>query len=85
MKNNLRKRKLIIGSAQFGMPYGIANYNGQVGEIEIEKILNCAYKAGIKGIDTAATYGNSEKLIGNHIKFNSMIRKIKYNFRSNYE
>ena len=50
------------------MPYGIANYNGQVGKIEVEKILNFAYKAGINTIDTATGYGNSENIIGHHLK-----------------
>lgn len=68
MKNNSINRKLIIGTAQFGMPYGIANYNGQVGKIEVEKILNFAYKAGINTIDTATGYGNSENIIGHHLK-----------------
>ena len=68
VKNNSINRKLIIGTAQFGMPYGIANYNGQVGKIEVEKILNFAYKAGINTIDTAIRYGNSENIIGHHLK-----------------
>jgi aryl-alcohol dehydrogenase-like predicted oxidoreductase len=68
VKNNSINRKLIIGTAQFGMPYGIANYNGQVGKIEVEKILNFAYKAGINTIDTATGYGNSENIIGHHLK-----------------
>ncbi len=68
MKNNSINRKLIIGTAQFGMPYGIANYNGQIGKMEVEKILNFAYKAGINTIDTATGYGNSENIIGHHLK-----------------
>ena len=68
MKNNCNVKKLIIGTAQFGMSYGIANYNGLVGKIEVEKILNYAYKAGINTIDTATGYGNSEDIIGHHLK-----------------
>lgn len=68
MKNNSNNRKIIIGTAQFGMPYGIANYNEQVGKIEVEKILNFAYKAGINTIDTATRYDNSENIIGHHLK-----------------
>jgi len=68
VKNNSINRKLIIGTAQFGMPYGIANYNGQIGKMEVEKILNFAYKAGINTIDTATGYGNSENIIGHHLK-----------------
>jgi len=62
--------KLVLGSAQFGMPYGIANYNGQVGKVEVEKILNFAYKTGIDTIDTAVGYGESENIVGDYIKEN---------------
>jgi len=68
LQKNSHNKKLIIGTAQFGMPYGIANYNGQVGNIEVEKILNFAYKKGINAIDTAVGYGNSEDVIGHHLK-----------------
>lgn len=50
------------------MPYGIANYKGKVSEVEVETILNFAYKAGINTIDTATGYGNSENIIGHHLK-----------------
>jgi aryl-alcohol dehydrogenase-like predicted oxidoreductase len=60
--------KLVIGTAQFGMHYGIANQNGQVGENEIESILNFAFENDINTLDTAKAYGNSEKSIGNYLK-----------------
>ena len=63
-----RSNKIVIGAAQFGMHYGIANKLGRVTSDEVEKILNYAYKKGINGIDTAAAYGNSEKIIGNYLK-----------------
>ena len=56
--------KLIIGSAQLGMDYGISNHTGQVKSQEAKKILECASDNGIKIIDTAMNYGASEKLIG---------------------
>ena len=64
----LKNEKLIIGTAQFGMHYGIANQNGQVGENEIESILNFAFENDINTLDTAKAYGNSEKSIGNYLK-----------------
>ena len=33
------KNKLVVGTAQFGMPYGIANQNGKVQNNEIEGLL----------------------------------------------
>tara|TARA_Y100000590_G_C15732063_1_gene1017372 strand:- start:2047 stop:2928 length:882 start_codon:yes stop_codon:yes gene_type:complete len=68
LHKNSYYEKLIIGTAQFGMPYGIANNKGQVDEIGVEKILNFAYKEGINTIDTAMGYGNSEETIGHYLK-----------------
>lgn len=59
--------KIILGTAQFGMNYGIANEKGRVEEIEIKKILDIAIQKKIKYLDTAIAYGDSEKIIG---KFN---------------
>ena len=60
-------KKIAIGTAQFGMPYGIANKNGQLDENEITKILDLAWKNNIDTLDTAKVYGNSEESIGKYI------------------
>ena len=54
--------KIALGSAQFGMKYGVASSNKQVGENALEDILNIAWKANILFLDTAKVYGNSEKM-----------------------
>ena len=56
--------KLAIGTAQFGMDYGIANQNGQVAQDEVTAILHLAWNSGINMLDTAKVYGNSEEVIG---------------------
>lgn len=56
--------KLAIGTAQFGMDYGISNSRGQVSTHEVGKILQHARKSGISCLDTAYAYGNSESVIG---------------------
>ena len=63
--------KIVIGTAQFGMPYGIANQNGQVHEDEIAAILDLARESGIDTLDTAKTYGTSEEAIGKYLKKHS--------------
>ena len=63
--------KIVIGTAQFGMPYGIANQNGHVHEDEIASILDLAWESGINTLDTAKAYGNSEEAIGSYLKKNS--------------
>ena len=56
--------RLAIGTAQFGMPYGISNKNGQTSELEIKKILDLASVGGVDTLDTAITYGKSEATLG---------------------
>ena len=60
--------KIAIGTAQFGMSYGIANKNGQVSADEVAAILDSAERNGINTIDTAKAYGTSEKSIGDYLK-----------------
>ena len=59
------KSKLAIGTAQFGLNYGITNQNGQVELAEVKNILKYAKKNQIITIDTAIAYGTSELSIGN--------------------
>jgi len=56
--------KIAIGTVQFGLNYGIANINGQTSQIEAKKIISTALKYGIDTLDTAAAYGESEKVLG---------------------
>ena len=39
--------KLTLGTAQFGMDYGINNKGGKISEIEVSKILKFALNKGI--------------------------------------
>ncbi|MGE5538268.1 MAG: aldo/keto reductase [Gemmatimonas sp.] len=57
-------KRLILGTAQFGLPYGISNPGGRVPAPEVAAILSLASAAGITGLDTAAAYGESETVIG---------------------
>lgn len=53
-----------LGTAQFGMIYGISNKEGQTPPEEVADILNLAKSKFINLIDTASSYGNSEKVLG---------------------
>jgi aryl-alcohol dehydrogenase-like predicted oxidoreductase len=55
---------IALGTVQFGLPYGIANKSGQIKAEKIKQILKIAKKAGIKTLDTAIDYGDSERAIG---------------------
>lgn len=58
------KEKLVLGTAQFGLDYGLTNKFGRIKEIEVLDILNCARKYGIKNLDTAFLYGKSQSVLG---------------------
>jgi spore coat polysaccharide biosynthesis protein SpsF len=55
---------LVLGGAQFGMAYGIANQAGKPDDDELQAIIHLAERAGVSHIDTAAGYGDSEARIG---------------------
>lgn len=55
---------IAIGTAQFGLNYGIANQKGQIGVVEGRAILAEASNLGIKTLDTAIAYGESEETLG---------------------
>ena len=56
--------KLALGSANFGLGYGLANHSGRISENELSDILSFAQEACIEIIDTAQAYGDSESRIG---------------------
>lgn len=56
--------RLALGSAQFGMRYGVANRAGPVSDAELSAILECARAAGVRTLDTAIQYGESEERLG---------------------
>jgi aryl-alcohol dehydrogenase-like predicted oxidoreductase len=56
--------RITLGTAQFGMRYGISNTSGQPTETEAFRILDRAIEFGINTIDTARSYGTAEELIG---------------------
>jgi aryl-alcohol dehydrogenase-like predicted oxidoreductase len=69
--------KLVIGSAQLGMNYGLFN-NKKISRNEFKKIEKLVLRSNINFIDTATSYGNSENIIGNsRLKKLHIITKIK--------
>ena len=57
--------QIALGTAQFGLPYGIANQGGQISHDEAARILGRAWAAGVDMLDTAVAYGDSESRLGN--------------------
>lgn len=60
--------KLILGTVQLGLDYGINNQGGKPSSEEAFAILDEAKTGRIQYLDTAAAYGNSEEIIGEYIK-----------------
>lgn len=56
--------RLALGTAQFGLPYGVANQIGQVSCKEIKSILDISILNNINTLDTAIAYGESEECLG---------------------
>lgn len=56
--------KLILGTVQLGMPYGINNTSGQPSTDEAFAILDAAHAGGVQTLDTADSYGTALERIG---------------------
>ena len=52
------------GTAQLGLPYGVANRSGMPSEESARALLRCAWENGIGFYDTARAYGQSEERLG---------------------
>ena len=58
--------KLILGTVQFGLDYGVNNTTGKPSKENIKSILDSAYNSGIQLLDTAEAYGDSQNKIGEY-------------------
>lgn len=56
--------KMMLGTVQFGLNYGIANKEGQPSLDKVKEILRAAAELGVNTLDTAAAYGTSEEVLG---------------------
>ena len=56
--------RLMLGTAQFGLPYGVANRAGQPDFATVRAIVKTALDGGVNAFDTAAGYGSSEAVLG---------------------
>lgn len=56
--------KLALGTAQLGLSYGVANTQGQISRDEAKEIIHFAESNGVKTLDTAVGYGDSELRLG---------------------
>jgi len=59
-------KKLILGTAQFGLNYGINNVYGKPSEQTVGSLLDYARTKGILILDTADAYGDASQIIGRY-------------------
>ena len=74
------KMKLILGTAQFGLKYGITNSDNKPDNKKTQQMLKTAYENGITIYDTARAYGDSEYKLGlfnKNYKNVTIITKLK--------
>lgn len=57
--------KIILGTVQMGLPYGVNNATGKISGHESREILMKAHASGIQFLDTAEAYGDAHQVIGN--------------------
>lgn len=56
--------KLVLGTAQFGLDYGVSNRSGKTLPEEASRMVEHARLNGIDTLDTAISYGDSERVLG---------------------
>src|ERR1044071_6881943 len=81
--------KLILGTVQLGINYGINNITGRPTNQQSLEILKCATDNDILFLDTAEAYGNATEIIGsfhsNSKQKFSIITKFKYSSTLNID
>jgi aryl-alcohol dehydrogenase-like predicted oxidoreductase len=69
--------RLVLGTAQLGLTYGIANRTGQPNQGEADAIVREAWENGIREFDTACAYGESESVLGESLFQLKVVDKAK--------
>ncbi|MBN1545540.1 MAG: aldo/keto reductase [Syntrophaceae bacterium] len=69
--------RLVLGTAQLGMPYGIANKIGKPDFSSALSIVQAAWESGISEFDTAQVYGDSESILGRIFTELGIVQKVK--------
>lgn len=64
------KSKIVLGTVQFGLEYGINNSVGRLSEKQAFGILDLAARFGIKELDTADGYGDAVNILKKYLTKN---------------
>lgn len=60
--------RVVLGTVQLGMPYGLRAGAGMLPTEVSRRILNRAYSLGIRAFDTAEAYGSASMLLADWVK-----------------
>jgi aryl-alcohol dehydrogenase-like predicted oxidoreductase len=77
--------KIVLGTVQFGLDYGINNHDGKIVDSQVESILNLALDNEILNLDTAAAYGSSESIIGFFRQKNKAFKSFQITTKFKYK
>ena len=84
--------KICLGTAQYGLDYGINNQSGKPSELDIFEILDYANLCGISNLDSAESYGSALEVIGRYtsdrgtkFRINSKFSSVDKSLRENLE
>ena len=69
--------RLMLGTVQFGLEYGINNHSGKPSPETVKAILRAAADGGINVLDTARNYGDSEEVLGKTLRETGLDRHFK--------
>lgn len=69
--------KLVLGTVQFGLDYGINSPNGKPSREKSLAMLDLAYEKGVRIFDTASAYGDAEEILGEFMQSRNLTNKIQ--------
>jgi aryl-alcohol dehydrogenase-like predicted oxidoreductase len=75
--------RIILGTAQFGLSYGVNNTKGKPDITKVHSMLRFAYKKGVSCLDTAEAYGDAAEVIGQYHRMTDSLFDINTKFVSN--
>ena len=69
----------MLGTAQWGSPYGVTNKRGRLDDSDLAQIMATAAEGGIDRVDTAAGYGDSERRLATWAQSLQITTKVEAN------
>lgn len=81
----MKTNKIVLGTVQMGITYGVNNLNGKITKEESLLILKEGSNFGVEFLDTAEAYGEAHNVIGNFHKQSEFRYKVLTKFPHNFE